>query len=385
MVDSLKLILASCALVVAAGSADAGPRDRLAGTYIATVGGSSVALVLNADGTGSLAGDAGRWKVAGRSITLIDGEGSQVTGSVSGNTLTFNVDGQTIRFVKRTAAKKAPTTTTSKASGRPFKPKLVAGKKIRPSGAGGSFRLPRGWKHGWGEGADGNDAYNATNKKQTIVLSLGRTMLTGDEGRSDVVSLIDAALAELLEGAAVEHVVATEEFTVGGKMAGRTVVRGNLGGEQIEGYLGVVFESGWAFSIVGLYKTADAKEGRAAADTVLATLRVKAPKTNKRLMARIAGCWSFYESYDGGYTQITLKLAADGTYHRSYVFSLSNVDSGTGYDSSSASDIDKTSGSWVVFGKQLTLVPDGKGKKIFDVAVKSGRLYLGKRRYSPCS
>ena len=238
MIKSLTIAFAACALATLSSTpAEAGPtRSSVAGTYTANVEGTSVTLVLKADGTGSLAGEGGRWSLSGRTVELIDSEGSAVSGKVSGNTLTFSVEGSTIRFSKTSAPTRA--TVAKKTSKlRPFRPALVAGKTVRPKDANGSFRAPRGWSHRWGKGVDGQDAYNLTNKKQTVVVSLGGTMLTGNESSGGPAALIDAALSELLEGASVDRVIPTETFSVNGKSAGRVVVRAPVDGTPIEGYL----------------------------------------------------------------------------------------------------------------------------------------------------
>ena len=88
-----------------------------------------------------------------------------MSGTVSGNTLTFSVEGATIRFSKTNAPSRAPQARTTTKS-RAFKPKLVAGKTVRPKDIKGSVRALRGWSHGWGKGGDGGDAYNLTNRNR---------------------------------------------------------------------------------------------------------------------------------------------------------------------------------------------------------------------------
>ncbi len=100
-------------------------------------------------------------------------------------------------------------------------------------------------------------------------------MLTVNKRTAGPAALLHAALSELLEGASVERVIATETFSVHGKPAGRVVARAPVNETPIEGYLGAVVTGGWAFSVVALYKVDDTKKSRAAADTVLVTLKVK--------------------------------------------------------------------------------------------------------------
>lgn len=268
------------------------------------------------------------------------------------------------------------------ASAQKFDPKKkLRGKRVRPEGSGTSFVVPKGWRHGYTSDTE----YQLAPKKHAnkAVITMTRKMLSAAEREMSMTEGLRSVAEELLEGVPAQVVAGPSTHTIGGKPAGRLIVKASVNGVEAEGYLAIVVDGTWAYIITGVYEGSLAKEVRAGADTILATFTAKSPKPNRRLMSKMIGCWSrFYRSTGGGgsgNTQSSYVFNRDGTWSWSYYLSIS-------VPGMTSSDKDKDGGTWTAFGDTLYLQSNVKGEdKQLLVEKKGAFTYLGNIKYLPCS
>ncbi len=378
------------------GSAFANPDpSQVAGRYVAEVQGQRVELVLRADGTGELAGEAGTWRF-GDNDTLLLGDtmgnvvyyaklaGDQMTVSDGSMSLTFTRVGKTRAPAPSPTAPEPTKPSHTGSAHSPFRPaKLLAGKKVAPKGTRVSFTVPKGWQHKWGTTDSGDKAYLVIppRAQNSAAIFLSYRLLSPTEARQPVATLLRAGANQLLGQATAQIVVGPEEFSVGGKSAGRLIFQSQLGTKTVEGYLGGVLVDDFAYVVLGLYDAAKKDELRAGADTVLASFRGQAPAENLALKRQIAGCWQSYKgsssSIGSSGAEFMYRFSADGSYAYRYTGSIS-VQAG-----STASE-DHDQGSYRVFGEQVTLLSNKGESSTYNVRRKGNGLVLGDREYWAC-
>lgn len=445
MVRALVLSLTFAFLAACVVQAPPGEQDlRLLapGSYVGTSpDGQQLSLVLEADGTGSINGMPGTWQVQYGRLFLSDGQ-QQVPADLVGNQLTVYLPQGQVTFVRAGAA--AGTATAGAAPGygegaqpgtydpyagqgyddgaaaedygdgyegdeyggaapgdhdeggaapgygaggstaaRPFAPKLLRGRKVRPEGTGTSFRVPRGWRHGPTQAPDGSAAYSVQREDGTGGMMLRRKALSAADQQQPVSALLSPAIQELTGGHPVQTVVAPEDLDIGGQRGARAIVRGNVNGRALELYVAGVVVGSHGYLIAGLYESSRADDMRPAVDTVLATFRASAVPENRQLRARLIGCWEHYEgdtSVNGSFNSTTrISLSPDGSYSYHYFTSISGS-MGAGGTSER-----RDAGSYRVEGNTLvgTSSQDGSTSS-FEVSLRGGILYLDGQKYLPC-
>lgn len=371
---------------------------QVPGTYVANVDGQQLQLVLNADGTGSVNGQPGTWSIQLGQIILSDGQNS-VPASLSNGQLTVHMPEGAVVFVKQGApaagyaAAGQPGQMQGAAASTSAQPAMPAtkfmptgtlsGDVVAPAGSGAEFTVPDGWQHGMERQQDGSEAYaiNAPSGQGKIVLM--RRVLSGAEANQPVSALLRMAVAQMVGDVPVTEVVAPEDLDIRGQRGGRTIVRGNVGGTDLELYMGGVVVGQYGFVVASMYPTASESTMRPAVDTVLVTLKGSMPEENQQLKGQILGCWEKYEGSTDrtGSTTSSRKfgLNADGTY---WFKSYSSVNAeGAGSVRSESSE----QGRFRVEGSEVITTSDQGEVSSYTVVRQGGRLLVGGDKYLPCS
>jgi hypothetical protein len=380
------ITLGIAALVVVALAAEA-RADGAAGRWEASVQGQQLVLILAPDGTGTLNGEPGRWQVSGQTIVLSDDGGFVLRGRYTGTQIAFELEGVALTFRRAGGAAGRGATpgggdrATPAASGGPFKPaRLLRGRTVKPKGTHVSFTVPQGWQSKWVE-RDGNKVftiYPAKLEERGAVFATGQ-MLDLASRRLPMEQLLVKAAEEALGEARATVVQATESFTVDGKPAGRIGFRVQGGAEV---YLGLVVIDGFAYVILGLYEPDLADTFRPGIDTILATFKGKAPPRNTALERKLAGCWSSFEGSGGstgsGSSNHRWVFAGDGSYQHRAFLSVS-------VEGMSSQRDHREQGGWFVYGNELSTQPEEGKPSSYVVRFEGRMLWLGNRRFLPCS
>lgn len=374
-----RITLVMAVVLLGAGSVALASSSAV-GTWHANAGGQQLTLILSADGSGSLNGERGQWRQQGNQVALYDPEGNALAaGQLSGDTLTFYVEGTQLVFT-RAAAK--PTTGGGK--GDTFDPKLVPGKTVKPKDSSASFRVPRGWKHGYEQTPQGETAYVLKPAKggDKGAVFMTYTVLSAADRRRPVHELLQESALQLTGGVALETVEGPAKLTINGAPAARWVVRARAGGQHLEGYFAGVIVEDYAYVIVGLYDVALAEELRPGIDTVLATFKAKPPKRNDKLERQIVGCWSKYsgntDNLGSTSSESRWGFKPDGTYWYKGFTSVS-------VDGASALSESEEAGTFRIVGNTLTTSPNQGEPGRYTVALRGGMLLMGSSKYIPCN
>ena len=368
-------------LITAATSTEASP----VGTWHADVAGQTVVLVLERGGSGSLNGERGSWRLSGSRLILSSPDGESVTARYSKNVITVTFEGTTLTFRRqgRANAKAASgRPVASSSASKPFVPaKTVKARTKKLRTAKASLKVPRGWKTGWAEDGDTFVLAPSGKLRGKAAVTISVELLSVAQKRQAVGELLTQAASELVDESA-RAVVGPENFTVGGNPAGRLIGRGVVNGQTAEGYLGGIIVGDFGIRLLGVYPAEHADIMRASLDTILASIRAKAPKKNKRAMKLIVGCWvqsTFESDSRTGSTSLVSQynFRADGSVR--YKSSASVTVDGGGYNSS-----DEKHGSFAIFGDQLMLRYNDGTTNTYTVSESHGRLKMGSVRLSRC-
>ncbi len=382
---SLVCLLVGCVtLLVLNRQANASP----AGTWMAEVNGNRLILELRADGSGSLNGDPGRWQLHGSQLTLANPEGEAVTAHYSKNRISVTIEGVHLVFIRQErsrqqgvapAARVAPTSPS-----KPFMPKRTVAAKIVRLGKGqASFKVPTGWNHGWSKDQESYALVPNGKLRGKSMVGITRRLLSAEERSQPISALLVAGANELLGETRAQISIGPESFSINSARGGRLVGRSQVNGIAAEFYLGAVIVESWAVVVIAAYPQSAEAIMRASMDTVLASMKVKAPKPNLQLSGKIVGCWELYrndsDSQTGqAYTQRSYRFNRDGSYTYRYHLSVSSG-GGSVYDS------DTDAGSWAIYGGTIFMQSKEKGGlDELDVQFRRARLILAGRRYLPC-
>jgi hypothetical protein len=394
-----------------------------AGTYVATLDdGQQLKLVLAADGQVYLGGDSGYWAQDGQSIVLIDQDGSEIYGVLSGDQLVFELMGGTLHFVRAgpPAGQAGMTGQDAHAPGgfeggqaddawrdeghggppvhgnagdrgasaapaKPFAPaETLRGRRVQPEGAGFSMTVPAGWQHSWQEGDDGARAYTlvAPQSAGRGAILIRQSPLGPGEAQLPITSLMQRGLPELIGHAPAQTVLAPEAITVEGSDAGRMIVTVTApNGQPLEIYLGAVRADGWAHVVAGVYDAALGDRYRPGVDTVLASFRGGAPPPNRQLAQLVIGCWQQYQGDTGStgnaWFERRIQIAPSGTFSYRSTSSVSVSGAGATRDS-------RDQGTWYAAGDSLYATGENGQVSTYTVRRDGGVLYLNGERYLPC-
>jgi hypothetical protein len=384
-------VLAGGCVVQSSPQAEDDLRSRVPGRYVAMVDGQRAELVLEADGTGSVNGQPGQWAVQFGTLMLSDGE-QWLPVSLEGDTLTVQTPQGTFVFHREAGAAggAAAAGVAGGAGGggpaRPFTPeRTLPGTAVTAATVSASFTVPDGWQHRATVTDGGDDAHAITpgaGQPQDGGVFVTRRTLGSAEAAASVTQLLHAGVADLLQGAQYETVVAPEELTIGGQRGGRAVVRSTASGQHVELYLAGVVVDGHGFVVAGLYPVGRAEVYRPAVDTVLASFEGRPPARNTAAEQRLAGCWEDYSNHGGstgsGSFSSTLRLGGDGRYDKRTFISV-------GAGGGGATSDKREAGRWRVDGEVLTLVPDQGDTRIHRIRLDGGMLFLGNAKHLPCN
>lgn len=380
--------LALVAVVLLGASLGAGSvnAESPAGRYVGQIEGQRVELLLEPDGRASLLGQHGTW-TSSQGGVILSSDGESVQATINAGLMVFFVEGVRFALQKQSAQRQSPQSTSPKqtavpapeANGRGFSPRQLPGKRISIAGVDASFVVPKGWK-----AVHGKEAIALTNTKfPGVVFAITASMLSGQEASATVPQLLKLAAQDVLGDTPVRVVRGPEEFRIDGKSAGQLVLEGSDGVRTIRGRFGGIKVERWGIGFVAFYETKLDAAMTPVFETVLASFRGKAPKANRALASKLAGCWQRYsgESSVTGSSSIssTYRFDAHGRYAYSYFMSAS-VPGGSGI-----SDSSKASGTFAVYGSELLLENDQGESSSYDLRFERGRLHIGSGRYIPCS
>ncbi len=381
------MLVGGMTLLALSGHANANANPT--GTWIAEVNGNRLILELRADGSGSLNGDPGSWQLRGAQLILANPAGEAVTAHYNRNQISVTIEGVHLIFVRQGRASqqrmnpeaKVVSTTSSK----PFVPKRTVAAKMIHLGKGlASCKVPSGWRHGWSKDQESYALVpNNGELRGKSMVGVTRRLLSAQERRQPMSALLIAGANELLGETRAQIAVGPESFTVNGARSGRLIGRGQISGIAAEFYLGAVIVESWAIVVISVYPQSAEATMRASMDTVLASMKAKAPKPNLQFARKIAGCWELYQNDSDirtghAYTQSSYRFNRNGSYTYRYNMSVS---SGGG----SVSDSDTDAGTWEIYGGTLFMQSEENGVlKELDVRFQRSRLIIEGRRYLPC-
>ena len=286
------------------------------------------------------------------------------------------------------------------AAAEEFKPTSLPGKQVSLSELGITFTLPKGWKGSWQQTAQGKgyvlQAPGVSPNEAT--LTLAAVALGGAEKGKSAASLLDEAVAQSLgqlqqmfaqAGGSLQVApgAKTKSLEVSGRQAARRLERAEMtvpgqGGAQVVLYFAGLKGESWGYVLSGNWSAKHSKKMEGGADSILASMRVKAPAQNEGLAAKLTGCWHYQRgttdpgSYDR--SSRTMRLFKDGRY----AFESRNVVSVSG--AGTATSGDKEAGTWKVVGDSLFLQPQNGAAYQVPVSLKDGMVTAGGKRYLPC-
>lgn len=358
-----------------------GRAESPSGAYVGTVGGQRVELRLLPGGGASLLGEKGSWQSNTAGVILSSSRGS-VQAYLKAGVIRFTVDG--VRFQLRKQSAGAGRGTAAGVTARPYSPgKLLKGKRYKIKGVDASFILPRGWKATpITRGGESGIAISNRNYKE-VGIFLTSKMLSAQESAATIPQLLQKSANEALGQTPMQIVASPSSFSVDGKDAGMMILEGSDGIRRYRVRTAGIRVERWGAVFLALYDSKLDREIAPVFDTVVATFRGKAPKPNKALQVRIAGCWQKYDR-DSGSTgasvhSSTYRFDRNGNYSHRYFMNVS-IPGGAG-----VSDNSEDTGRFSIIGNQLMLQSNTRESSNRTVGFQRGILFMGSNRYIPCS
>lgn len=378
-----------------------------AGVYTIDVEGESLRLELRPDGSADFEDDTWRWRPHRNGFQLLGPDGEIMQGRSEGaNLVLVDEVGERLplRRVGKTDRRGQTSSQTAPKGGspvphatRPSPPPPPTGKapratlkgqRVTPRGQSASLVVPTGWKHQWGNAPSGEAAYVLTPARGPSqgIIALSMMPLSGADASRSVSELLRAGLEGLLAGQPYTLVEGPHEFAIDDKPAGRVIVSATIAQADgsmapVEGQLGGLIAEDFAYVLLSLYPSSEARLMREGADTALATLRVSRAQENGALKSRILGCWNHYDGRtdrDSSHSESrTYQFAADGSY--AYRGRL-NVNA-AGMSGNSGSE---EHGRFRVLGSMLHLFPAEGAAYSAAIRLEGGKLIAGGQAYLPC-
>ncbi len=381
-----------CALAFFASPAEAG---SAAGVYVGQIQGQRVELRLEPGGQASLLGQQGTWRAAQGGIVL-SAEGESVMASLRGDTLTFAIEGTRFVLRKQGGNVGRPGVTqpgVARRWGKAFKPKrLLKGRRFKVQGVDASFVVPKGWRASYVDQENVSGISLTNNSVPGTIFFITAKLLSQAEASASAPQLLEAAAREELGDTPVRVVFGPTPVGIDGKEAALLVLEGSDGMRTIRARLGGIKVGRWGIIVVALHEAKLDTQLTPVFETVMATFKAKAPKPNRALAAKLAGCWNS-SSYDSGSTGsssngTTYRFDRQGRYSYQYYMSVSipsDMADGTGEGyGGGVSDSAKAAGSFVVYGNELMLMSEEGDDSSFTVSFARGRLFLNGSKFMRC-
>lgn len=270
-----------------------------------------------------------------------------------------------------------------------FKPaRKLPGSRKTLSDTGASFVMPKGWRGEAHPEMYGMVPVRGANSGQAG-LFLTTEAIEQDVQNAPIGDVLQAAASEIMKMFDEDGYSLTqlswdieEQAAYAGGSIGRLYLRAQAPAGVLDMYVGLSRTKGYLSAVFGLWPEQAKAEATAAADTVLATLKVRPPKVNQALMSRMAGCWKSYSGSTGSTgndsTHRTYRFDPSGAYSYDYVMYISMA-------GASARDTDSEQGAWRVVGNSLLLQPNEGESRRVQVSMQDQLLVLRGNRYVPCN